>query len=148
MITSVMLARQISLLDTLPITLTPLLRYSCKLFVAPKNIKSFAIKQIRILAQNTGGCERTSAWPVHESQVTSHKSRPFSCLQPPCRLFALFSALVPFVFISLQPLFPKHPGWGVPLRQLRALCGSALSFAVVFPPIGVSPSFSIRAAQG
>jgi hypothetical protein len=31
-----------------------------------------------------------------------------------CRLFALFPALVSFVFNSLQPLFRKHPGWGYP----------------------------------
>lgn len=30
-----------------------------------------------------------------------------------CSLFTLFSAVVPFVFSSLQPLFAKHPGWGV-----------------------------------
>src|SRR4029077_8515033 len=34
-------------------------------------------------------------------------------LEPLCRLFALFSALVSFVFNRLQPLFRKHPGWGV-----------------------------------
>src|SRR5580765_5429947 len=30
----------------------------------------------------------------------------------PCSLFALFFQPLPFVFNSLQPLFPKHPGWG------------------------------------
>jgi hypothetical protein len=34
-------------------------------------------------------------------------------LAPLWRLFALFSALVPFVFNGLRPLFRKHPGWGV-----------------------------------
>jgi hypothetical protein len=33
-------------------------------------------------------------------------------LQPLVPLFALFSALPSFVFNRLQPLFPKHPGWG------------------------------------
>ena len=32
-----------------------------------------------------------------------------------CSLFALFSEVAPFVFSNLQPLFAKHPGWGVPL---------------------------------
>jgi hypothetical protein len=32
-----------------------------------------------------------------------------------CSLFALFSEVAPFVFSSLQPLFGKHPVWGVPL---------------------------------
>jgi hypothetical protein len=67
---------------------------------------------------------------LHESRVTSHKSRRFILLPPLCRLFALFSAFVSFVFNRLQPLFRKHPGWGylyAPpfLRSLCALCASA-----------------------
>ncbi len=46
------------------------------------------------------------------------KSHVLRALQPLCRLFAFFSALVPFVFKSLQPLLPKHPGWGVPATFL------------------------------
>jgi hypothetical protein len=48
-------------------------------------------------------------------------------LSYPCDLFAPFFAPLPFVFNRLQPLFPKHPGWGYPLppeaaqRHLRAL---------------------------
>ena len=49
MITSDMLARQITLLDSLPATLTPLLRYSYKLFCALKEAISFGIKQIQTL---------------------------------------------------------------------------------------------------
>jgi hypothetical protein len=54
-------------------------------------------------------------------------SRDFPPCQPSCLhrlaascpLFALFSALVPFVFNRLQPLFAKHPEWGcVPIRSL------------------------------
>jgi hypothetical protein len=33
-------------------------------------------------------------------------------LQPLCRLFALFSGFVSFVFNRLQPLSTKHPRWG------------------------------------
>jgi hypothetical protein len=42
----------------------------------------------------------------------SCNSLVISRLQPLVTLFALFSALPPFVFNSLQPLFPKYPGWG------------------------------------
>ncbi len=35
-------------------------------------------------------------------------------------------------FQQLAASFAKTPGWGVSLRQLSALCASALSFAVVF----------------
>src|ERR1700720_4023801 len=55
MVLSTMLARQATLLDPLPTTLTPLLRYSCKLFVARANVKSFAIKQIRTLCAKHPG---------------------------------------------------------------------------------------------
>jgi hypothetical protein len=44
--------------------------------------------------------------------VLCGKSRVLRTLQPLCRLFAFFSALAPFVFKSLQPLLPKHPGGG------------------------------------
>jgi hypothetical protein len=30
-----------------------------------------------------------------------------------CSLFELFSEVASFVFSNLQPLFAKHPGWGV-----------------------------------
>src|SRR4029077_7543867 len=36
-----------------------------------------------------------------------------------CPLFALFSALVPFVLKSLQPLFAKHPGGGYPASTAK-----------------------------
>src|SRR5216683_1273343 len=40
-------------------------------------------------------------------------ANPFVCigLEPLCRLFLLFSALVSFVFNRLRPLLRKHPGW-------------------------------------
>jgi hypothetical protein len=42
------------------------------------------------------------------------RTNSFVCtgLPPLCPLFPLFSALAPFVFNRLQPLFPKHPGGG------------------------------------
>jgi hypothetical protein len=36
----------------------------------------------------------------------------YKSLVPLCHLFSLLSAFVSFVFNRLQPLFPKHPGWG------------------------------------
>ena len=138
----------------LPTFLRPLFSYSYELFFVPKEVKSFAIKQIRTLAQNTGGARVPLAWPAHESQGTSHKSRPFSSLQPLSRLFALFSAPVPFVFSSLQPLFPKgrglasadplggHPGVGrtsalsAPARRRRA-CPSEGGLGVIIPRLFV-----------
>src|SRR6266849_2041619 len=63
MITFAMLARQIILSEPSPTDLTPLLRYSCKLFLAlslegfaPKKVNSFGIKQIQTLsAKHPGG---------------------------------------------------------------------------------------------
>src|ERR1700736_3686752 len=45
------------------------------------------------------------------------KSILFILLPPLLSLFALFSALVSFVFNRLQPLFRKHPGWGACVRN-------------------------------
>jgi hypothetical protein len=58
MIICLMLARQVTILDSLPTKLTPLLRYSCKLLVALAKVKSFAIKQIRTL------CAKYRGWGV------------------------------------------------------------------------------------
>jgi hypothetical protein len=44
------------------------------------------------------------------------RANSFVCidLEPLCCLFTLFSTLVSFVFKSLQPLFRKYRGWGIP----------------------------------
>ena len=67
---------------------------------------------------------------VSPSGVSSKTSPPL-CLGPVSQtlcsqrlaaslcLFALFSALVPFVFKRLQPLLPKYRGWGVGSTRLR-----------------------------
>jgi hypothetical protein len=39
-----------------------------------------------------------------------------------CRLFALYLHLSPFVFINLEPLFPKHPGGGMVHACVGADC--------------------------
>ena len=49
MILYAMLARQITLPRPFPTKLTPLLRYSCRLFVVLKKVNPFGIKQIRTL---------------------------------------------------------------------------------------------------
>ena len=113
MIISVMLARQISLLDPLLATLTPLLRYSCRLFVAPKNIKSFAIKQIRTLrAKYRGWCVSV---PFDIPTFKTSDVQTLFC--------------TPFVFITLRiaaPATPLHSGryelpgvWGTLSRFSR-----------------------------
>jgi hypothetical protein len=90
MVTSPMLARQTSLRNHLPSTLTPLLRYSCKLFVAPENLNSFAINQIQTL------CAKHPGYGVplhtsHEPRVTDHVfarplfSHSYELLFPPVR---------------------------------------------------------------
>jgi N-6 DNA methylase len=45
------------------------------------------------------------------------KSIVFIPLPPLCALFSPFSAFVSFVFNRLQPLFRKHPGVGVCVRN-------------------------------
>jgi hypothetical protein len=56
MITYAMLARQVILPRPLALKLTPLLPYSCSLFVAPKRVNSFGIKQIQPLFAKHPGC--------------------------------------------------------------------------------------------
>jgi hypothetical protein len=62
------------------------------------------------------------SFPTTDFPAFRHaNSFAFKSLQPLCRLFVLFSALVSFVFNRLQPLFPKHPGWGVSTFPAAAL---------------------------
>ncbi len=50
-----------------------------------------------------------------------------------CKLFVVAKKLNLFIIKQIQTLSAKHPGWGMPpLRQLSALCVSALSFASSF----------------
>jgi hypothetical protein len=65
-----------------------------------------------------GGCLRL--FRAFVSPCLCGKSHVLSSLQPLLPLFALFSALPSFVFNRLQPLFPKHPGGGIPTLPLRA----------------------------
>ena len=61
-----------------------------------------------------------------------------SSLQPLAALFALFSALPPFVFNHFQPLSPKHPGWG-------GIAHPECSYGT--PGAGVPPSSPFRATS-
>ena len=94
-----------------------LFSYSYELFVVPKKVNSFAIKQIRTLCakyRGWGGVRRLCALRAVPGRKAGLCGKPhvLSSLPPLCRLFALFFALACFVFKSLQPLFPKHPGGG------------------------------------
>jgi hypothetical protein len=124
MVISAMLARRVTRLDPLPTTLTPLVRYCCKLLVAPQNPNPFAIKQIQTLSSKCRGYGiRRSSWRtprvgypgtiVYElakmSSFTSHRSRVTN------RAFAR-----PLFSYSYELLFPQAlcfdndphcPGW-------------------------------------
>ena len=62
------------------------------------------------------GC--TSKWFPTTNLQAFKRANSFVCigLEPLCRLFTLFPALVSFVFNRLQPLFTKYRGWGYPER--------------------------------
>jgi hypothetical protein len=47
-----------------------------------------------------------------------------------CQLFVAAKKPNSFAIKQIQTLCTKHPGWGIPLRQLRVLCVSALSLLV------------------
>ena len=138
MITSVMLARQITVPRNSPTKLTPLLRYSCKLFGATENVNSFSIKQIRTLSAKHPGW---GVLPKLRSLFTRGTHRFFS------PLFSwfyelLFSQLLYFhKHLRCPIVFPKSASHSQIRNSLCALCvprwpklptasrGSALSTA-------------------
>jgi hypothetical protein len=74
-----------------------------------------AFNNLRTLSINTGVSPSSIPIQNFSASVSLYlrgKSHVLSSLQPLVPLFALFSALRSFVFNRLQPLFPKHPGWG------------------------------------
>jgi len=73
----------------------------------PSSRKPFIFTSIQI----PGGCGGTSLQSPSQL-VLCGKSIVFRYLPPLFPLFALFSALPPFVFNRLRPLFLKHPGGG------------------------------------
>ena len=97
----------------LPTFLRPLFSYSYELFVVPKEVKPFTIKQIRTLAQNTGGVRVLLLGPFtsHRSRATSH------VLSVACSLFvvSLRSFLHSFsLFSRACSLFSQNAGVGRP----------------------------------
>src|SRR5712664_1083829 len=57
----------------------------------------------------------TTAYPLfftsHSPRVTSH------VFSSACRLFGLSKKVNSFAIKQIQPLFGKHPGWGVPFTS-------------------------------
>src|SRR6266436_2253593 len=62
--------------------------------------------------KNTGGGGAIRLFRPSVSPCLCGKSHVLSSLEPLVPLFALFSALHPFVFNNLEPLSAKHSGWG------------------------------------
>jgi hypothetical protein len=106
----------------------------------------------RAAAQRQPQCIRQRSrliFPPAPSSPAPHFTRFFPGPLPhlPCKSCALkllrtlfrslrsFFAFASFVFKRLHALLQKHPGGGVPLRQLCALCDSALSLAVDVPTL-------------
>src|SRR6266446_8622509 len=50
-----------------------------------------------------------------------------------CSLFVLFFRLPSFVFKRLQPLLPKHRGWGIPTPPLRQPSRTLRLCVILFP---------------
>jgi hypothetical protein len=128
MITYVMLARQISLLPPLPTTLTPLLRYSCKLLVASKKVNSFAIKQIHTLSAKHPG------WGV---QLCVGSALSATLHPEPRRARYPFPLLAsPLFSWSYELLFPQLIYFDnylrCPMFFRSALCFSRHSFTPIF----------------
>lgn len=146
MITSVMLARQIILPLPCPNRLTPLLRYSCRLFVAPQNVNSFGINQIQTLSAKYRGWgigipNATAGHPgwgylAHLLRHCTTIPHRFATSLFSCSYELLFSQLLsfhkhlrcPIVFFFAwqnRPAFPNQEFSAL----LRVLCDSALSFS-------------------
>jgi hypothetical protein len=101
MVTYAMLAGQITLLDALPTKLTPLLRYACGVFAAPKKVNSFAIKQIQPLFQ-----EHRVRGYLCDGQRTLPPALSFSFVKSfICRSYADFAAN-PFIYRT----YANRPG--------------------------------------
>src|SRR5712671_3533396 len=80
---------------------------------APRNARiPSALNSLRMLPVATG--VYPPSLPTTDFRAFQRANSFVSIGLPPlCRLFALFSAFVSFVFNRLQPLFQKHPGGGV-----------------------------------
>ena len=103
MITFAILARQMILSRILSIKLTPFLRYSCKLFVAPKRVNSFAIKQIQTLSAKYRGA--TTGRPAYGVPTAHHPPSAALCFH----ILTNPSRRNPFVCTSIQNPLECHP---------------------------------------
>ena len=72
-------------------------------------------QQVAHTSRRHGGVPSFRSLLARPTLPSRLKSRASSHLQPLWPLFAVFFSLPFFIFNSLQPLFPKHPGGGVPL---------------------------------
>jgi hypothetical protein len=127
-----MSARQVPLLDPLPIPLTPLVRYSCKLFVTLAKVKSFVINQLRTL------CAKCRGWGVPRQKsscgignlhtfssrlvcmiVTSRPAPTRSRLSQVTDHESPVTFLSPFIFITLR--IARRDVWrAIPLFSERS----------------------------
>src|SRR5216683_2893215 len=89
---------------------------------APRGVNiSPILSRLRILPVATGvHCPLQRPLPSDIRVLGSANSFAYKQLPPLSPLFALFFALPSFVFNRLQPLLPKHPGWGWVLRSAEA----------------------------
>src|SRR5260221_6306228 len=113
-----MLSRQITLLEPLPATLTPLLGYSCKLFVAAENVISIVIKQIQTLSAKHPGY--------------GHLPLPSPSAVPAKSFIYCFYADFP-ANSFIYRIYAKHTGCGVPPFRRSDLQTSFHRWAVSFP---------------
>ena len=96
----------------------PLFSYCYELFVVPKTVNSFAIKQIRTLAQNTGGGGVSRLCALRASPAGRRVSVANPMFSAVCRLFA--ASLLSFrhslpLFSTGCSLFSQNTrGGGIP----------------------------------
>jgi len=113
-----MLARQIIFSRPLPIKLTPFLPYSCSLFVTPKKVNSFGIKQIQPLFAKHPGCGGTHARLAfrisHPHPLLCADSALSASLRYPLPAFApsrhsSLATFRPLCFHNLTNCFSRNP---------------------------------------
>jgi hypothetical protein len=111
-----MLVRQTILLDAPQIALTPLLRYSCKLFVALAKVKAFGISQIRtLLPEHPGGVYLAKNRPAESATYKLFfpdllaNELPLLCFQEVTNCSLQLVVLSPLCFHTLTNCFSRKP---------------------------------------
>ena len=121
MITSVMLARQITLLRPSPTKLTPFLRYSCSLLPLFLRVASFVFNSLQPLLPKTGGW---GSLPQVISDLAGRTHRFFSPLFS-CSYKSLFSQLPCFhIYTKRGVFFASWMEFAHPHSQIRNLLGA------------------------